>query len=122
MTDDDIPEGKAIRLTPTTRWGKLLIAIDKKGWTKRFLVKGGAAAASFATGWIAGHGGQDYADEIGMGVAAAVVFFGEAAWSWMVMKSAHTKIDTAMNMPSVQEKDKPEWLDPKATKSALPPS
>lgn len=110
MNDDDIPEGKPVVLNPTTKFGWLVVTIEKKGWVKRQLPKLGALVASYLTGLLMSHGGQDYAKEIGMGAAAAVMYFGEMIWSYLVFKAGHVKINDALNMPSVQQVNKPEWL------------
>ncbi len=102
MTDDEIPMGKPVELTADNPLVSILIRAQRSGWTKRQFTKLAALAAAYASGWFAQHGGQEYAPEIGMGIAAVIIFVGEAAFSWIAFKFSQVSTVQALTM------DRPE--------------
>lgn len=104
MSDDSIPTARAVEVTPNNRIVGLLIHLRRNGWLKRQGVKIAGFAAAAAAGWLAGHGGQEYAAEIAAGVGALVLFGWEFLWSWVEFKTSNVKIVEALNTPPPETK------------------
>lgn len=97
MNEDNIPTGRAVILEPNNSFGKVILYINKKGWIGRMCLKLASIAAGYVAGFMDNHGGQHYSGEIAAGVAASLIFGGEAIWSWVVFKNTHEKISNALN-------------------------
>lgn len=97
MSDDNIPTGRAVEVTPNSKMAAVLIRLRRNGWMKRQGVKVAGFAAAAAAGYFASHGGQEYAAEIAGGVGALVLFGWEFIWSWVEFKASNVKIVEALN-------------------------
>jgi len=96
--NDDVPTAKAIELVPKNTFAKLLNSAMTKEWFRRFGVKLSTPVAAAAAGFFAAHGGQQYAEAIGTGLAALALFCWEAGWSWVQHKVNVVRIVEANQM------------------------
>ncbi len=94
--NDGIRDGIAVELEPNNAIGRLMLLIEQrqsaKQWLVRKLTNLAGAVAGLVSGWLLEHGGQNYAQGIAVGIVAAVMFFGEWIWSWLLLKFTHRKV------------------------------
>lgn len=102
--NDDVPTANAIELIPKNAFAKALNWAMTKEWFKRFGVKLSVPLAAAAAGWLAAHGGQQYAEAIGAGVGAGILFLWEAWWSWLQHKVNVVRIVKANEMDTPASK------------------
>jgi len=95
---NDVPTANAIELVPKNTFAKLLNSAMTKEWFRRFGVKLSTPVAAAAAGFFAAHGGQQYAEAIGTGLAALALFCWEAGWSWVQHKVNVVRIVEANQM------------------------
>lgn len=101
---DATPTANAIELIPKNAFAKALNWAMNKEWFKRFGVKLSVPLAAATTGWLAAHGGQQYAEAVAAGVGAGALFLWEAIWSWVQHKVNVVRIVKANEMETPTSK------------------